>query len=402
MKRLLLCICALLLGSAAFGIQAADSLRPEVGKPLQAAQELIKAQKYREALAKVGEADAVPNKTAYESFILERMRGAAAMGAGDPDTAAKAFSAVIDSGKLSNEESLKLMLAVADTYARAKDYGKTVTWVQRYQKAGGTDPQAETLIAQSYYLNGDYASAAKELQGQFAAQEKAGRIPTEEQYQLLASCYLKQNDKAGYASVLQQVVIHYPKQEYWADLLNQIQRKPGFSDRLSLDVYRLMLATGTLKTASDYMEMAQLALQAGYPTEAQKVIAQGYASKVLGTGQEAARQQRLKDLADKQAKDDQKTLDTDVQTAQAKDANAMVATGYNLILNGKTQQGLALMEQGLSKGNLKYPDEAKLHLGLAYLNSGDKAKALQTFKTVGGEDGSADLAKLWIAQSRAT
>ena len=41
-----------------------------------------------------------------------------------------------------------------------------------------------------------------------------------------------------------------------------MQRKQNFSDRLSLDAYRLSLATGSMSAAVDYMEMAQLALQA--------------------------------------------------------------------------------------------------------------------------------------------
>ena len=52
-----------------------EALRPEVSKPLQAAQELVKAQKYKEALAKTQEAAAVANKTPYEVYIIERMRG---------------------------------------------------------------------------------------------------------------------------------------------------------------------------------------------------------------------------------------------------------------------------------------------------------------------------------------
>ena len=402
MNRLLTSMAAALLGATMLGAWAADTLRPQVGKPLQAAQELMKQQKYKEALAKVGEADSVPGKTPYEAFIVERMRGAAAAGAGDADTAAKAFESVIASGKLSPDESLKLMQGMAGTYYRAKEYAKAVSWAQRYRKAGGSDAQVDTVLAQSYYLSGDYAGAARELQSQFTAQEKAGRTPTEDQYQLLASCYLKQNDRAGYASTLQQLVAYYPKQEYWADLLNQIQRKPGFSDRLGLDVYRLMLATGTLKAASDYMEMAQLALQAGYPLEAQKVIARGYASKVLGSGAEAPRQQRLKDLADKQAAEDLKAIQADAKEAVGKGADAMVAVGYNLVIDGRNDQGLQLMEQGIARGGLKHPDDAKLHLGLAYLSAGNKAKALQVLKTVQGSDGAADLAKLWIAQGRTT
>jgi hypothetical protein len=69
-------------------------LRPEVGKPLQAAQDLIKGGKYREALAKVREADGVSGKTAAENLMVERMRLAAASGAGDADTAAKSFETV--------------------------------------------------------------------------------------------------------------------------------------------------------------------------------------------------------------------------------------------------------------------------------------------------------------------
>ena len=40
------------------GASAQETLRPEVGKPLQAAQELIKSGRYKEALAKVREAEA--------------------------------------------------------------------------------------------------------------------------------------------------------------------------------------------------------------------------------------------------------------------------------------------------------------------------------------------------------
>ena len=75
-------------------------MRPDVGKPLQAAQELIKAGKYKEALAKVREADAVGGKNANESYLVERMRIAAASGAGDIDTAAKSFEALAASGKV--------------------------------------------------------------------------------------------------------------------------------------------------------------------------------------------------------------------------------------------------------------------------------------------------------------
>ncbi len=398
-RRVLVCLLLTLGLSALAPAYSADTLRPEVGKPLQEAQQLIKAQKYKEALAKVQEADGVSNRTSYESFVIERMRGAAAAGAGEVGVAAKAFDAVLASGRLSNDEQLKIMQAVAESFYRAKDYVKTAEWVQRYEKAGGNDPNVHLLLIQSEYLGGDYAAAAKHLQAQLGADEKAGRTPTEDQLQLLANCYLKLNDEAGYVVALEQLVTYHPKKEYWADLLGRVQRKPGFSDRLSLDVYRLMLATGNLATASDYMDMAQLALQAGYPAEAQKVLAQGYAGKVLGTGQEAERQKRLRDLADKQAADDVKTLEVDVKAAATKTGDALINNGYDLVLNGHVEQGLALMQQGIAKADLKRPDESRLHLGEAYLLAGKPADAAKAFKAVQGRDGAQDLARLWMVHT---
>jgi len=69
------------------------------------------------------------------------------------------------------------------------------------------------------------------------------------------------------------------------------------------------------------------------------------------------------------------------------------------VVNGKTDRGLALMEQGLKQGALKHPEEAKLHLALAYARAGQKAKAVQLLQNVRGNDGTADLARLWLLQT---
>jgi len=74
---------------------AAETMRPEIGTPLQQAQALMKQGKNKEALAKVNEADRVGNKTANESYTIERVRAAAASAAGDNDAAAKSFKALI-------------------------------------------------------------------------------------------------------------------------------------------------------------------------------------------------------------------------------------------------------------------------------------------------------------------
>jgi len=375
-----------------------DAARPEVGKVIQAARELIQAKKYKEALAKVQETNAVPNLNAYEKFVIDLTRGSAAQGAGERDTAISSFESVVASGKLQQVEQLKVMGVISGLYYEAKNYAKSIQWASRYEKEGGTDPAIQQLLIQSYYLSGDNANAAKLLRDEIDSDEKAGRTPTEERLLFLASCYLKMNDNAGYTVALEKLVAHYPKKSYWADLISRMQRKAGFSERLELDVLRLQLATGNLSRPPDFMEMAQLALQAGFPIEAKRIIDQGYSTGVLGKGADAERQNRLRELANRQAAQDAAAIaQGDSESTSSKEGDVLLAIGYNDVLNGKTERGLALMEKGIRQSP-KHPEEAKLHLALAYLQAGQKPRAIQLLQTVHGNDGAADLARLWLLQ----
>ncbi len=383
------------------GSFAQDAVRPEVGKPLQAAQEAIKAQKFKDALARINEADAVSNKTANESLLIERMRIAAASGGGDVETAAKSFEALNATGKLSAAEKVRMVESISVAYYRAKEYAKAMLWCQRYFKEGGTSPTIRTLLIQSQYLSGDFAGAARELTTEIQAAEKAGTAPPQERLNLLLNAATQMKDANTTVYALERLVTFYPKKEYWLDLLSRMQRKPGFSDRLALDTYRLSLAIGSMSAANDYSEMAQLALQAGLPHEARQVVDKGFAAGVLGKGADGERHKRLRDLVNKRL-EEEKIARTEIekQATAEKDGGALVNAGFSLVFAGETAKGLAMMQQGLSKGTLKRPDDAKLHLAIAYLMAGDSAKAQGVLKNVGGADGTADLARLWALYAK--
>ena len=393
-----LAVVALLLAPFA---GAQDAVRPDVGKPLQAAQELIKAQKYKDALVKIRDADAVANKTANESLLIERMRIAAASGAGDVETAAKSFETLAASGKLAGPEKVRMVESIAGAYYRAKDYAKAMVWSQRYFKEGGTTPAIRTLLIQSQYLSGDFSGAAKELTTEIQAAEKAGTPPPQERLNLLLNAGTQMKDTNTTVYALERLVTYYPKKEYWVDLLSRMQRKPNFSDRLALDTYRLSLATGSMTAANDFMEMAQLAVQAGLPAEGKQVIDKGFATGVLGNGAEGERHKRLRDLVGKRLAEYQLARPAAEKEAAAdKDGTALVNAGFNLVFSGQANTGLPMMQQGVAKGGLKRPDDAKLHLAIAYLMAGDSAKAQGILRSVGGADGTADLARLWALYAR--
>jgi tetratricopeptide (TPR) repeat protein len=365
---------------------AADTLRPEVARPLNAAQDLYRAHKYKDALAKIAAAAAVPNKTPYETTMIEQMRGAAAMAAGDSGVAAQAYETLLGSSHLAPEEEQRIAAALAGVYFQQKNYAKAIATAQRYQKAGGADPQMRMLLVESYYLSNDFADATKVLKASVDAQLRAGRAPDEAELQLLGTSAQHAKDDAAYRGALEALVAYHPKPSYWQDLFAAIRTKPGYSSRLDVDMYRLRRATGSLASADDYMEMTQLAIVAGTTAEAKQVIDQGFASGVLGHDAQAERERRLQSLAAKRAQ------------GPADNANpvAPVDVGFNLVFAGKANEGLAQMQAAIAKGGLDHPDQAQLHLGIAYYVAGQKARAVQAFRAVKGNDGSADLARLWL------
>ena len=379
----------------------AQSLRPEIGKPLQAAQQLVKSGKYREALAEVRKVDAVPGRTGAENLLIERMRIAAASGAGDVETAARSFELLDASPGVAAAEKVRMVESIAGSYYRAGQFAKAQQWAQRYFKEGGTGGSMRQLMVQAQYQSGDFAAVTREVQAEIAAAEKAGQTPSEERLKLFLGSAMRQKDANATALAMEKLVTYYPKKEYWVDLLSRLKAKPTFSDRFSLDTYRLSLATGSMSAPADFMEMAQLSLQADLPAESKQVVDKGFAAGVLGTGAEAQRHGRLRDLVAKKVAEDKATRAGEEAAAQqAKGGDALVNVGFNTVFEGQARKGVQLIEQGIAKGGLKRADDAKLRLGIAQLMSGDKAKAQATFKSVQGTDGAADLARLWSLYAR--
>jgi hypothetical protein len=386
---------ALLLAAGLIGAAQAQGIRPEVGKPLQAASDLLKAGKAREALAEARKADAVPGKTAAEQLVIDRMKGAAAQRAGDTATTIAAFESVYE--KAGGAEKAQMAEQVAFAYSQQKNNAKASEWVAKARAAGANSASLNQLAAFLQGASGDYSQIQRDAQAAVAAAEKDGRRPGEDDLLRLADAARRTNNNAVYSNTLEKLVIYYPKKDYWSAHLASIQRKPGFSDRLALDVQRLKLANGLMTKADEYMELAQLALQAGLPVEAKAIVDKGYVAGVLGTGEQAARHQRLKDLVLKSEAETAAGLEKNAaEAATFKDGNELVKYGTVYASMGQHDKAVQLIEQGIAKGNLRRPDDAKLRLALALAgNPKTKAKGLQTLRSVGGTDGTADIARLY-------
>jgi hypothetical protein len=399
---------AFILGSAPQGqigfaqAQAqADAVRPEVGKVLKELQAMMKAGKYKEALAKLHEAEAISGRTPSENAAIEGFRVAAASGAGDADQMVKGYDALKASGRLPAAQGLQMMESIAGTYLRNKDNAKAVSWAQRYFQEGGTSPAMKQVLANAQFMSGDMTAVLKDATEAVNADEKAGRTPPKDKLNLMLFAAQKKGDSAAEGAAIDKLLNYYPSRELWAQVLGGLQAKKSFSSRFNLDVLRLKLATGNMRDANDYMDFAQLAAAAGYPEEGKVVVEKGMAAGVLGQGAEGARHKRLLDLMVKKIAENKAGESAAIAAAtDSHEGSGLVRLGLAEAFRGQAPAGIQLIQQGITKDQLTHPDDAKLYLGMAQYLGGSIAQAQATWRGVRGTDGSAELARLWIVQSR--
>jgi len=376
----------------------ADTIRPDMFKLLDPAKvkELLTAKKYPEVQANITAAEAFPDRTPYENYIIDRMKLALGSGTGNDQMAMTALESVINSGRTDKADQADFIQALANYHYNAKNYTKALEWFKRYQKEATDPSKVRRPMSRAYFLNNDFVNSKLELDKLVADAEAAGTAPTMDDLRLQASAAAKLKDMTSYTASLEKLVALYPTDDFWTDLLRRMQSKPTFSNRLQLDVYRLEMVALKEMAPEEYTEMTELALLGGYFTEAKEAMDAGFAKGVLGKGANAAKHKQLHDKAIKGAADDAKTIGAgEAGAVAAKTGLPMVNLGYAYVTMGQFEKGIPMMEKGIAKGGLKNADDAKLHLAVAYAKAGRKADAIKAFEGLKGNDGMTDLSKYW-------
>ncbi len=388
---------------AASAASAANSVSPAFAKPFNEAQDLLKAGNGPASLAKLKEVEALPNLSPYEKYLILRVRAPAEYTASDNTAAVADFEALLANDQLPASDRLQIMKALATILYTTEQYPKATVAIQRYLDAGGDDAQLRELLPQTQYVNKDYATAAKGFRVQIDATYAAGKVPTEKTLRLLATSSSQSDNDAGYLWALEHLAVDYPKPDYWKELVARAAHTDKFSERMYVDNYRLKTQALGGVSDSERLTYAALAAHAGYPEEAKRILDDAYASRPF-TGADLAEANKLRaDVNKAVASDRAQQAAAESSARTAKDGNALVSLGLLETVDGNPQQGAQLIEQGIAKGGIRNPEEARLHLGFALVKAGRDADAVKTLDSVtSGPNGIVPIAHVWslYAQSR--
>lgn len=366
---------ALFLGSAIAAVAALPmaapaeaAARPAVGKLLQEAIHMAGSGNTSGASEKVREAEGVGSLTSGDQQAIEQTKAYIAAKNGSGATGSKA--------KFAND------------YNAGRYHDVVGEDADELRKAGQYGGEEELVVAQAYYLMGDYTSAIHMLREMHGAQALA----------LLMSAAYKSGDNDAMRVAAEQLIVDFNQPKYWSDLLTMADRTPGMSPDNTMDVYRLRLLTNTMRNADDYTTAAEVAIQIGCPTEAEGIVQKGMDAKLLND----ARTVRLMTMAKSQAGTEAAGLAQEAAAASAaKTGDADIKLSAQYWGMGRFQDAQNAAKAGIAKG-VTDSNLAQIRLAMADIGLHQRDAAVHALNAVSGgaKPGDALLAHLWSIYAR--
>ena len=356
-------------------------------KALVELQDAVQKNDFANVPAKVAAAQAVAT-TKEDKYLIGRLQLTAAIAAKDDASMGTAIDTMATSGYLDPSKSAALYRGLGGSHYNNKQYPQAAA---AYRKALALDPNdadSGPLLGESLFAQGQKAEAAAAFQRAIQVKTAAGQKPDEALLKrAVAVAYDAQSPMA--VELARQWVIAYPSAGSWSDTIAIYTNLTHPDVEGRLDLYRLLMATGSLNSGGEYAQYARAAAEQNNFNEAQMAFDAGVAKKLINpsSAEYSDLVQGLKAKA--------KATEADLETAskQAANGNILVRIGDRYVAMGNHAKAVETYKAALAKPGTDTA-VANLHLGMALTKAGDKAGATAALNAVTGPR--ADIAKFWL------
>lgn len=337
--------------------------------------------------AKAAAAKAVAS-TPDDKYAIGQLELKTALANKDNAAMASAIDEIAGSGFVDADTSSKLYASLGTTLYNAKQFDQAAAAFQKATTADPRNAEAYSLLGEAKFAAGQKADAIAAFQRAVQIQAASGQKPDEALLKrALSVAYGAESPVA--IEIGRQWVAAYPSPDSWRNSI-AIYRNMSHPDvEGTLDLLRLMQATGAMTTPGDYALFAESSADQLNYNEAQSVIDAGIAAHIVNPTDPQFRDI----IAGLKAK--QKATAADLEAAAK-----MSPTAINLLRIGDRYYGMGDYAKAAAtyRDVLNKPgadkDLANLHLGMALARSGDKAGATAALNAVSGAE--AGVAKYWL------
>jgi hypothetical protein len=372
-----------------------------VGKPLAVAQKAMAAKDFQTALTAAQQAQAIPDQTPYETYVINKFLSIIYVGLKDYPNATTAVEAAADSPAMPDEDKQEILHNAVLLAMQANQYQKIIGYGQQLEQIKGMDDATLTMVAVAFYSLKDNANAQKYAQMAIDAAKAAGKKPEQNALIIVSNLQGKGDPEAARRS-LEQLAVNGGDPGDWNKLVNNAFGEKGLANADALNLYRLLFLAGAMQSAEDYNYMGLLAQAQRDSTEAVKVFNAGVSIGKISAADANAKMGKARSAGEA----DEGILSTVISAAQkskkGEDGEDAMQVAQDLWGYGRYADVESLVRDAQTKGGAKDPGEIDILLGMAQVAQGKYDAGQATLAQVSGSPGRMRAAHLWslYAQSK--
>jgi tetratricopeptide (TPR) repeat protein len=283
--------------------------------------------------------------------------------------------------------------SLAQIYGQSAMYDKAVPNAKLWIEQGNGGAEGWAFLAKLYLIQKDCANGIVALE-----KSVEGKEPTETDLKLEYQCYSQLGQKAKVTQALEALESRFFTREYFIGLMGNYEADTDAHAMMNL--WRLAFDRDFMTRESEFLSYSDMALEAGSPAEALKVLETGIqkgAVKIISQTDSNAR--RLKQAKDLTADDKKMVGSLEKEARAGKSGEADVKVGLAYFGLGEYDKAVESIERGLTPdrvGKVKRLDDAYMNLAVAYYKLGKKDLAEKAFKSAEADPRMARAARVWL------
>ena len=371
----------------------AQSMSQKVYEALTEAQELIEAKQYDQGLAVLRDIEQNPKLTPYEKaqlynyfaytyFTLEKYKDAI-----------RSYQKVLQQPDLPEGLVASSLYTLAQLYFIEEDYKKAVATIEKWFKINPKPTEnAFMLLGQGYYQLGDYKKSLQPLKKAYKMVKDRGDQPKENLLLLMRVDYFELGDFKNMVNVLKEMVVLYPKTEYWLTMAGAYSELKSLDKQMS--IMEMLYESGNLPKGNQQLNLANLYLLHEVPYKAAVLMEKGMKAKLI---ERNVRNLRLLSQAWLQAQESKKAIPPLKAAANlSKDGDLDVRLAQAYINLDMYKEAIDSLNTALKKGGVKRRDTAYVMLGLANFELQRFNGAIKAFSEAAKDKRSRKTAEQWL------
>lgn len=372
------------------------ALRNKVYEKLASAQEFAEAKNYTEALAVLDDMRDTQGKKALNSYELANLYNLYAFihySNEDYRKALDAYRNVVKQENIPLAMEINVRYTIAQLYFVMEDWPEGIRQLKEWFKvADNPSAQAYVLLGQGYFQTKQYTEALNNIETAVRIFKEKDKVPKEQWYSLLRFLHYEKGNIATVVDILNELLVHYPKKQYWVLLSHMYGELKQEGNQLA--AMEAAYDQGMLDKSSELINMTYIYMGQDVPFKAAQVLDKAIKGDLV---EQTSKNLEILGSAWRQAQEVDKSLPVMERAAAKSDKGELFARLCSIYIDSdQYSKAIDACQKGLNMGGVKRPDNTNLLLGMAAFNVKKYTLARKAFNNARKDKRSRKFADSWL------